>query len=220
MNELKNSTLKLLAELIERYPKLKACEADILLAAKALKELYEGEGKLLACGNGGSAADCEHIVGELMKSFVLKRELDDKTRLALMYSCGDEAKLYLEKLQQPLAAISLVSPIGINTAFANDCDADLIFAQQVLGLGARGDVLLAISTSGNSKNVVHAARVAKAKQLCTIALTGAGGGKLKDICRISICVPETETYKIQELHLPVYHFLCLAAENEMFGADD
>ncbi|MBO6304615.1 MAG: SIS domain-containing protein [Selenomonadaceae bacterium] len=215
---MKQTTLKKLDDLFIRYPALVSCKDSIINAAEAIINCYKNGGKVITAGNGGSAADAEHIVGELMKGFILKRELDDGTKAALDKSVASETADYLKKnLQMPLRAISLVNQIALGTAFANDQAADLVFAQQILGLGDIDDVFIAISTSGNSRNIIYAAEVARAKGLTTIALTGKSGGKLKNIADILINAPETETYKIQELHLPIYHSLCIIAEEEIYG---
>mgnify|MGYP002521684820 FL=1 len=196
-------------ELYERYPQLKGCEGEISKAHEILLACCRAGGTVLTCGNGGSAADAEHIVGELMKKFRKRRAIP--AELA--------AKLPPElavKLEGALPAVSLVSMSGILTAFANDVAWETAFAQQVLGLGRAGDVLIALSTSGNSANCVNAARVARAKGLKVVSLTGAGGGRLGECADAAIAVPETETYKVQELHLPVYHALCAALEDDLF----
>jgi D-sedoheptulose 7-phosphate isomerase len=207
----------MITELLERYPNLIFCKADILRAKEALIRCYEKKGKLLLCGNGGSAADCEHIVGELMKGFMSKRPLSSTQREKMSERCEDLRDETLSKLQNALPAISLTSFNSLNTAFSNDVDADLVFAQSVFGLGKTNDVLIAISTSGNSKNVLEAARVARSIGLKVIALTGRGGGALARIADVTIRVPEDETYRIQELHLPVYHYLCAEIEKYFFG---
>lgn len=204
-------------ELLTRYPSLNQCEKDINLATKTLISCYEGGGKLLLCGNGGSSSDCDHIVGELMKGFMKKRPLTDKQK-SKMKKSFDISDDVLGKLQGGLPAISLPSFSALNTAFCNDVDPELIYAQAVLGLAKKGDVLIALSTSGNSKNVVRAVEVAKALGVTVISMTGESGGKLKPISNVCICVPETETYKVQELHLPVYHYICAEIENHFFKA--
>ena len=215
---MKKTTEAYLVELLDRYPALKSVESEIYGAALSLIHLYQHKGKLLVCGNGGSAADSLHIVGELMKSFQQCRPIPLALRNKLeKYEDGYEL---VNHLQMPLRAIALVCESGLNTAFANDVNPDYVFAQQVLGYGDKGDILMAISTSGNSRNVVYAAEIAKAMGLTFIALTGQGGGKLKKLADICISVPETETFKVQELHLPVYHALCLAVENEIFKVGD
>lgn len=201
--------MEIIEELFERYPQLKGCEGEIKTAFELLLACYEGGGKVLTCGNGGSAADAEHIVGELLKKFRRHRDID----------ADIAAKLPAElaaKLEGALPAVSLVSMSGILTAFANDVAWETAFAQQVYGLGAAGDVLIALSTSGQSANCVAAAQVAKAKGMKVVALTGAAGGKLAALADAAIAVPETETFKVQELHLPVYHALCAALESALF----
>ena len=197
--------MKILEELYNRYPQLTGCKGEIAKALDLLLMCYKGSGKVLTCGNGGSAADAEHIVGELLKKFRKHRDIDS----------GIAAKLPPElvaKLEGALPAISLVSMSGLVTAFANDVAWETAFAQQVYGLGNPGDVLIALSTSGNSANCVNAALVAKAKGLKVVSMTGVGGGRLSDLADAVIKVPETEIYKIQELHLPIYHALCAAIE--------
>lgn len=204
--------MKHIEELIERYPNLSVCEDSIRKAAEVLIDSYKKGGKLLVAGNGGSAADSDHITGELLKSFVKKR-VPEKTLLDSISKIDEGTGSYLaDKLQGSLPAIALTNNSALMTASLNDVDGNVMFAQQVMGLGNCGDVFFGISTSGNSKDIVYAAVVAKAKGLKTIALTGRNGGKIKDIADISIIVPEKETFKIQELHLPVYHALCLEIE--------
>ena len=193
-------------ELLERYPKLISCKNDILRAREALIRCYEKKGKLLLCGNGGSSADCDHIVGELMKGFLLKRKIDDD-RIP---------KNIRQYLQHSLPAISLSSQTAAMSAFINDVEPSMVYAQMLYGYAQPNDVFIGLSTSGNSANVVNAATVAKAIGLGTIALTGKNGGTLSEICDVAIRVPETETYKIQELHLPVYHYLCAEIEKHFF----
>ena len=214
---MKQSTEQIIIELIERYPTLNCCGESIRQAAEAMIECFQNSGKLLACGNGGSAADCEHIVGELMKAFRLKRELEpEKCKLIHAMFPGEADKL-VPNLQRAVPAISLASQTALMTAFGNDVSSEMLFAQQVLSYGVHGDLLLAISTSGNSANVLHAARIAHVQGVKVIGLTNTTGGKLKALSDIVICVPESETYKVQELHLPVYHCLCACVENELFG---
>lgn len=203
-------------ELVSRYEQLNACKQDIEIAANLIIDCYKMDGKVLICGNGGSAADSEHIVGELMKGFLKKRPLTVEQRLAMINNCDMLDDELLSKLQGGLPAVALPSAAGLNSAFCNDVDPELIYAQSVVGLGNPCDVLIALSTSGNSKNVVAAAKVAKGLGLTVIALTGESGGSLKSVADVCIKVPETETYKIQELHLPVYHYLCAATESEFF----
>lgn len=203
--------------LIDRYPKLIVCRETIQQAYDILKASYFQGRKLLVCGNGGSAADSEHIVGELMKEFKLKREVY-KDQADAMKSIDPELGTILAKhLQGALPAITLTGHSSLTTAFMNDSNPDLIFAQQVNGYGKPNDVFLGISTSGNSRNVLFAAVAAKAKGLKVIGLTGQKPCKLAQLADVCIQVPETETYKIQELHLPVYHCLCMMLEEHFFG---
>lgn len=205
-----------ISELIERYPSLCVCEGSIRDAYRILESSYAAGGKLLIAGNGGSCADSDHICGELLKSFVLKRTPDSEFINSLC-KIDEETGAYLsDKLQGSLPVISLCNQTALMTASLNDVDGNVMFAQQVMGYGRKEDVFLGISTSGNSKDVIYAMVVAKAKGLHTIALTGKSGGKIKSIADVSIIVPENETFKIQELHLPVYHALCLALEARFF----
>ena len=206
----------MLNELLNRYPQLTVCTDELKKVVAVLVDCYQNGGKLLLCGNGGSCADCDHIVGELMKGFLKKRSLSDeqKAEMHKNYPLLDETML--NKLQGGLPAIALPSITALNSAFCNDVDPELIYAQAVLALGNKNDVLIAISTSGNSKNVVAAAKVAKGLGITVVALTGNTGGKLKDCSDILVAVPENETYKVQELHLPVYHYLCAAIEEAFF----
>jgi D-sedoheptulose 7-phosphate isomerase len=203
--------------LIKRYPKLSSLKSDIFNSINVLLESITNNGKILICGNGGSSSDADHIVGELMKSFNIKRKIDDNFKAKLENLYGDESKYFSMYLQKSIRAISLSSHSAFNTAFINDSKPDLIFAQQVMGYGKKDDVLLAISTSGNSKNVINAAKIAKAIDMKVISLTGNNGGELKEYSDFSIIVNEFETYKIQEYHLPIYHSICLSIENELFG---
>jgi D-sedoheptulose 7-phosphate isomerase len=203
--------------LISNYPALACCKNEILKAFELLKSTFEKKGILLTCGNGGSAADAEHMVGELMKTFNLQRPLPEDIKEKLIHNYGSEGKFLADHLQCSLTAISLVSQTSLSTAIANDISADLIFAQQVIGYGKPGDILFAITTSGNSKNILHAVYTAKTTGLKVIGLTGRTGGKLKDDCDVAICVPADETPRIQELHIPVYHTLCAMLEDHFFG---
>ena len=208
--------MKILNELIERYPALLCVKDEIAKAYEIIKTTYENGGKVLICGNGGSASDSEHIVGELMKSFVLKRALPEKF-VENLKATDENPEDLLTGLQGALPAISLVSHTSLMTAFMNDCDPSLVFAQQTLGYGKEGDTLIALSTSGNSKNVLAAARVAKALNMKVVEISGLGGGKIAKVSDAVIALPEKETYKIQELTLPVYHALCLMIEEYFFG---
>lgn len=211
------STTKIIGELIRRYPPLDVCAADIRAAIESLTACFQKGCKLLACGNGGSAADCEHVVGELMKAFVLPRHIAAEDRELLEKLYPEDAGYMVKNLQRALPAISLVSQVGLMTAFGNDLSADMVFAQQVLSYGQPGDILLAISTSGNSPNVLYAAKAARLRDIKVLGLTGENGGKLKALCDVCICAPSPVTYRIQEYHLPIYHTLCLCVENEFWG---
>lgn len=206
-----------LNHLIDRYPKLIVCKEDIMRAYELLETAYQSGRKLLVCGNGGSASDSEHIVGELMKEFKLKRKIYGNQATALKEIDPELGQVLADNLQGALPAISLTGHSALQTAYMNDAVPELVFAQQVNGYGKAGDVFLGISTSGNSKNVLYAAVNAKAKGLKVIGLTGAKENKLMKFADVCIRVPETETYKIQELHLPVYHCLCLMLEQKFFG---
>lgn len=206
-----------LNHLIDRYPKLIVCKEDIMRAYELLEAAYQSGRKLLVCGNGGSASDSEHIVGELMKEFKLKRKIYGNQSTALKEIDPELGQVLADNLQGALPAISLTGHSALQTAYMNDAVPELVFAQQINGYGKAGDVFLGISTSGNSKNVLYAAVNAKAKGLKVIGLTGAKENKLMKFADVCIRVPETETYKIQELHLPVYHCLCLMLEQKFFG---
>lgn len=202
--------------LVERYPVLESCKDDILNAYYLLEESYSNRNKLLVAGNGGSAADSEHIVGELMKSFKLPRKLDKEFKSKLIQEDEELGLALSENLQGALPTIALDGHLALSTAYMNDCEPLLCFAQQVNGFGNKGDIFLGISTSGNSKNILYAAVTAHAKGLKVIGLTGQKESKLSEIADVCIKVPETETYMIQELHLPVYHCLCLMLEERFF----
>lgn len=216
---MKALTRKEIDTLMQRYPELRVCEGSIIAAVNAIIGCYSSGGKLMACGNGGSAADSYHVVGELMKGFVLRRKLPQDMCDRLRKVAPMSANYLIDNLQGALPAISLVSEVGLSTAYANDQAPDLAFAQQVLGQGRAGDVLLGISTSGNSANVIYAAQVAKAQGICVVGLTGRKFSRLSEQSDICIQVPSDITYQIQEYHLPVYHTLCLALEMEFFGEE-
>lgn len=212
---------KQLETLIKRYPALSVCEEEIEKAYEILEECFVSEHKLLIAGNGGSCADGEHIAGELMKGFKLQRKCTEEFAKKLKSIDAERGAELAEKLQGGLPAIALDNHQALNTAYVNDVENGglLTYAQQVYGYGKAGDVLLGISTSGNSKNVAYAAVVARAKGMKVIGLTGAKGGNLASVADVTIKVPETETYMIQELHLPVYHCLCLMLEERFFGGN-
>ena len=203
-------------ELLERYPQLGICKNSIEKAVEKIVKCYENGGKVLICGNGGSCADSDHIVGELMKGFLKKRPIPPAKQSEMKSKCPELSDEALRGLQGALPAISLCSLTALNTAFSNDVDPNLIYAQSVYGLGRENDVFIGISTSGNAFNVYYAACVARSLGMTVIGLTGKDGGKLKDVSDICVIAPENETYKIQELHLPIYHYICAAVEAHFF----
>ena len=204
--------------LIDRYPQLLNCKEDIEKAYLILEECYENDHKLLIAGNGGSAADSEHIVGELMKRFKIQRSIPSDFAKKLKEIDQTRGADLANNLERGLMAIPLVAHEALTTAYINDVDGLGVFAQQLYGFARLGDVFLGISTSGNSKNIMSAAVVAKALGIKVVGLTGKDGGELVKMADVTIRVPETETYMIQELHLPVYHCLCLMLEDRFFGA--
>ena len=214
---MKTEIYKHIEVLVNRYPVLNSVKDEIVEAYFLLVESYKNEGKLLIAGNGGSAADAEHIVGELMKGFKLPRKLNENFTDKLISENEELGTVLAESLQGALPAIALDGHPALSTAYMNDCEPLLCFAQQVNGYGKAGEVFLGISTSGNSKNILYAATTAHAKGMKVIGLTGAKDSKLTQMSDVCIKVPQTETYMIQELHLPVYHCLCLMLEDEFFG---
>ncbi len=203
--------------IFERYECLKVCRESMETAVELMCDTYKKGGKILVCGNGGSCADSEHIVGELMKSFVLPRRIPDDDVQKLKELLGSEAELFCECLQRGIPAFSLSSQAGVMTAYNNDVNADMVYAQLLYASARVNDLLIGISTSGNSKNVVNAVKVAKAIGVRSLCLTGKNECQIDNFADCVIKVPETETYKIQELHLPVYHYLCLSTEKNLFG---
>lgn len=203
--------------LISRYPVLEEVQDDVIAAYLLMEECYENGGKMLVAGNGGSAADAEHVVGELMKSFKMQREIDNDFIEKLVEEDKELGSILAKNLQGTLPAIALDGHIALSTAYMNDCEPQLCFAQQVNGYGKMGDIFLGISTSGNSKNILFAATTAHAKEMKVIGLTGVNDSKLNCMSDICIKVPEIETYMIQELHQPIYHCLCLMLEERFFG---
>lgn len=212
---MKETTKMILTETLQRYPALKGNETEILSVYETLKNCFANGKRLYLCGNGGSAADCEHIAGELLKSFKKCRPLPTELVEGLKKQ-GERGQVLIESLECGLPAVSLCGHTAFSTAFQNDRDPMFVFAQQVGVWGQAGDVLLTISTSGNSKNCVYAATVAKAKNMQVVAFLGGSGGALKTLADASVTVPEKETFKVQELHLPVYHCLCAMLEEEFF----
>ncbi len=207
---------KLVDELIGRYPLLEVCRVEIEVGFRLMAECFRLKGKMLVCGNGGSCADSDHIVGELMKSFELLRPIDQQLSRDLVAVSADRGKFLSEKLEKALPVISLNVHAALFSAVVNDKDPNVVFAQQVNGYGSEGDVLLGISTSGNSQNVIDAMITAKAKKMKVVGLTGRDGGEMKKYCDAAIVVPLTRTADIQEYHLPIYHMLCRALEKELF----
>ncbi len=206
-----------LDKLLTNYPSLEQTRDDIVAAFEILVGTYEQSGKVLVCGNGGSAADAEHVVSELMKEYLLKRAVPQDDAKKIMAAFPEQGDMLCKGLQGALPAISLVSQSSTLTAFANDVNVEMAFAQQVYGYARDGDALLAISTSGNSPNVCNAARVAKAFGFPVIGLTGANAGTLGELCDVTIKAPAEKTYRIQEFHLPIYHCLCAMTEEFFFG---
>lgn len=216
MEELFKSREEIFDTLFIRYPLLELCKDNIYKAFELLRETAVNSNTLYLAGNGGSAADSEHIVGELMKSFMAKRPIDAKLAEKLKFMYGKEGENLSLDLEGGFRAVSLPSLISLSTAIINDVNSDVMFAQMLNSIGIEGDVFWGISTSGNSKNIVKAAMLAKAKGLKVMALVGQKECKLDSLCDVIIHVPETETYKVQELHLPVYHALCAMLESEFY----
>lgn len=212
---MKESTKNILKELSIRYPALAGVEKDVQAVYDIIQQAFADGHKLYLCGNGGSSADCEHITGELLKSFKKHRPLPSQLAEKLG-EYGEEGEKLIMGLDGGLPAISLCGHFAFSTAYQNDKDPMFVFAQQVNVWGNAGDVLLTLSTSGNSKNCIYAAMVAKAKGMKVVFLGGGNGGKLKGMSDASVVVPEKETYKVQELHLPVYHCLCAMLEEEFY----
>ncbi len=202
--------------LIERYPSLENSKAAILESFEIINNAAMNHNKILVCGNGGSSADSDHIVGELMKSFVKKRPISNSVKEKIDLIAPNDSDMINNSLEDAIPAINLSQHSALNTAFSNDVNPNLIFAQQIIGYGNKDDILICISSSGSSKNVVFASIVAKAKNMKVIGLTGEREGKVDKYCDVVIKVPEVETYKVQELHLPIYHTLCLMIEDSIW----
>ena len=217
MQKLEDRLYKHIDLLIKRYPSLELIKEDIINGYLVIEECYLNNGKLLIAGNGGSAADSEHIAGELMKRFKLPRPISKELADKLKSVDGVRGEELAKNLECSLMAIPLVAHEALSTAYINDVDGYGVFAQQLLGFGREGDVFLGISTSGNSKNVMNATVVARALGVKIVGLTGAKGGELSTVADVTVKVPETETYMIQELHLPIYHCWCLMLEDKFFG---
>ncbi len=212
---LNNEQNRILEQLVLDHPALGLYKEEIVEAHELLRACYEGGGKVMICGNGGSAADAEHIVGELMKGFLKRRPLNEQERAQLAQTPG-MPEGFADKLQGALPAVALTTHSALLSAYANDVDADMVFAQQVWGMGNGGDVLIALSTSGNSRNVVNAVHAARAKGVNTVAITGSKESKLSELCTLTLRTPTTETYRVQEYTLPIYHALCAMIEAEYF----
>lgn len=220
MEQTEQKIMEFTDELVQRYPALRSCRQELIDAYEIMKNCYQKDGKLLIAGNGGSAADCEHMAGELMKRFRIPRPIKrDLAQKLVEIDCVRGKKLS-KNLERNLMAIPLVAHEALTTAYLNDVDGEGVFAQQLMGYGREGDVFLGISTSGNSENILCAAIVAKALGMQVIGLTGKTGGKFKNFCDVTVQVPETETYLIQELHLPVYHCWCQMLEEYFFGKSE
>lgn len=214
---MKDATVRHIEMLCHEREELALLRPTLFKGLRLLVKTVRAGGKILICGNGGSAADAEHIVGELMKGFLLPRPLSQADKNRLTEQLGEAGTRLGEMLQGGIPAVSLVAGVALSTAFANDVAAEFMFAQEVWGLGVKGDLLWGISTSGNSANVNHALRTAKALGLGTLGLTGKGGGEMAALCDVELRVPANETPYVQELHLPVYHALCAALETEIYG---
>lgn len=210
--------MNLYQEFAVRYPNMENMLEDIKRATQLIVDCYRSGGKVLICGNGGSASDSCHIVGELMKGFLKKRPLSNEERAAMHEKNPNISDALLDNLQGSLPAINLTENSGIISAFANDVDPANVYAQQVLGYGQYNDVLIGITTSGNSENIINACNVAKAIGVNVIGLTGKDGGALKNVSDVCLIAPENETFKIQECHLPIYHLICAAVEDEFYNA--
>ncbi len=213
---MKKRTLDFFEDFFARHSAWSMLREPISGVIEVLVECFENGGKLLLCGNGGSSADCDHIAGEMMKGFLLKRQTSDEFRGQMDEMYGEDGKKIAEKLQVGLPTISLNTHAAAISAFSNDVDAELVYAEQTLGYGKPGDVLIGISTSGNAKNVAAAVKVANCIGMTTVGLTGKDGGMLAKLADMSIVAPETETYRVQECHLAVYHLICACVEFEMF----
>lgn len=212
---MKTRTMEYIESFLNKHPDLKYLEDAFIKTIKLFTNL-KPENKILVCGNGGSAADSEHIAGELLKSFCLKRKISTELKTKLLDAYHEEGETISNNLQRGIKCIPLTSFAAYNTAFANDCDGNFVFAQLVNALAFKDDCLIAISTSGNSKNVVYASKLAKVMGLKVVALTGSNGGKLKELADVLFNVPSNITYEIQEYHLPIYHLICLCVESELF----
>lgn len=213
---MESAVLKELNQLIKHYPELKVLRNDIVKAFQEMTDCFQQGGTVYLCGNGGSAADCEHVVGELMKGFKRQRKLTREEQSAFSQLFSERGEEIARNLQKSLPAISLASQTSITTAFINDVHSDYLFAQLIYGYGKKGDILVGFSTSGNSRNVCNAFMAAKVKNLTTIAFTGKHGGELALLSDFCIKAPSAETYRVQEYHLPIYHTICSMLEANFF----
>ncbi len=217
MNNLKKTSIEYIENLIERYPKLHSLQKPIIKAIVCLLNSVKNSGKILICGNGGSSSDSDHIVGELVKDFLIDRSVNKNIQEILGEKFPLEKDYFIENLKPGIPAISLTSNNALISAISNDHNNDFIYAQQVLVYGNKQDTLILLSTSGNSKNIINAAKIANIKDISVISLTGNSGGKLLEYSDILINAPAKETYKVQEYHLPIYHLICIVLENEIYG---
>ena len=207
-------------ELFTHYPELAPLAGEIEAARQLMLATYRQGGKILALGNGGSAADADHIVGELMKGFLLRRPMTEEESAAFTSALGEEGAGLVSKLQRGIPAISLPAQSAVLSAYANDVDPALVYAQLVYGYGKKGDLVIALSTSGNSKNAVEAVKTARALGIATLGFTGEKESALSRLCDVTLRAPSCETYRVQEYHLPLYHYLCAAVEEELFGPEN
>ena len=217
---MKKYSIELIDELISRNKDIEYLRSAIIGTIETVLLSVLNKGKLLICGNGGSASDSDHIVGELLKEFYIKRPIGIDEREVLISAYGSEGEFLADRLQGAIPAISLSAHTAFLTAFGNDADSNIAFAQEVYGYGQHGDVFMCLSTSGNSKNVIYAAKVARIKGLKVVGFTGATGGELKELCDYLINVPAIETYRVQEYHLMLYHLICRIVEMEIFGEEE
>ncbi|MCK9575420.1 MAG: SIS domain-containing protein [Clostridia bacterium] len=214
---MKTTTSEIIEKFIERIPQLDYLKEKIINVVNEICLLKTNSNKIMLCGNGGSAADCEHMAGELNKSFMLKRRITDDLFQKLLRLFPNDSEKFVNNLQQSIPCIPFTSFISTNTAYINDCDPDLLFAQLLYSLGQKNDILICFTTSGNSKNVLYSAKLAKVLGIKIISFTGENGGKIKTLSDINLNVPSECVYLIQELHIPLYHLICLAVENELFS---
>ena len=217
---MKNSTIDIINDFYDRYPKLQYLHNELIEVVEDIVKLAENGHKLLMCGNGGSCAECEHMAGELNKGFKLKRPIPESLSNTLKELYPEDHEKFARNLQQPITAIPLSTFVASYTAFLNDCDPDIVYAQMLYAMAQPGDILLCLSTSGNSKNIIYPAKLAKALGIKVVSFTGEKGGALREYSDLLFAVPGTKSYIVQENHLPLHHAICLAVENELFGEKD